>query len=151
MSQTSHTDTVIERRATALALLSTGLVGAALALLFLSNEPRASGTHLLWQTIPRSWLTQEPAWFLSLLAVPIVVAALLTVLTGRDSPMLRKVAVLAGIAVAGVNAAYGLKLVDFGELADQVYLGILPSALLSLGLFGSALALGQASLRSSRR
>jgi hypothetical protein len=151
MSSTSQADAVIRRRATALAALSAGLAGVAVALLLLSDEPRISDDHLLWQRVDGSWVTDEPASFLSLLAVPIVVAALLVVLSGGNSPLLRKVAVVAGIAVAGVAAAFELDLVDPYDLAEQVHLGIVPACLLSLGLFGSALALGQASIRSTHR
>jgi hypothetical protein len=96
-------------------------------------------------------LAHSPTSFLSLIAVPIAVAAVLSVLTGGNSRLLRNVAVVTGIAVAGITAAIELDLVNPYDIGDQVHLGIVPACLLSLGLFGSAVALGQASIRSAHR
>jgi hypothetical protein len=123
-----------------------GLSLVALGIVFFVNDYREAGTILLWSgALDVSWLTSEPTSFLALLIVPIVAIGWVEVIMGKDSPALRKLAVLAGAGLVFLSVAQ-----EFDNyIADQVYFGALPAALLSLAAFGSGAALGQSAIRSS--
>ena len=141
-AETAH---VLRRRARRLALVALLIVAATLAVVFLVElDGRAAGDVLLWQSIPREFLTEQPQYFVAVWASAAVALLSLFAANGSGDPSSwRVLAIIVGVALAALAAAHAFQSFPL----DQTSFGALPETALAAAAFFDAVALSQASNR----